>query len=77
MNVGELIAKLAKLPPSTVVVTDDNEGFGYQEDIAVYTFQGNVVRHNGWANVRDDNGRDSVETVVLISAYGHDEMEEL
>ncbi|MFF2026578.1 MULTISPECIES: hypothetical protein [Bacteria] len=77
MNVRELIAKLAQLPPSTVVVTDDNESFGYH-GIAVYTFRGHVERRNGSTDVRGDNGRDSVETVALISAFGHDdEMEEL
>ncbi|MDH6282840.1 hypothetical protein [Prescottella agglutinans] len=76
MTVGELIAKLAKLPPSTVVVTDDNESFDFDEAFA-YTFQGQIERHKHWMYVRRDNGRDDVETVLLISAFGHDDMEEL
>lgn len=76
MTVGELIAKLTQLPPSTVVVTDDNERFDFAE-IYAYTFRGQVERHEGWMHVREDNGRDDVETILLISAFGHDDMEEL
>lgn len=76
MNVGELIEKLSKLPPSAIVVTDDNEVFGYT-DADVYRFQAVVKRHNNWHSVYDDNGRDSVETVVLITMFGHDDKEEL
>ncbi|NKR41987.1 hypothetical protein GS503_14330 [Rhodococcus hoagii] len=76
MTVGELIAKLTQLPPSTVVVTDDNERFDFAE-VYAYTFRGQVERHEGWMDVREDNGRDDVETILLISAFGHEDMEEL
>ncbi|NKS29239.1 hypothetical protein GS534_00675 [Rhodococcus hoagii] len=76
MTVAELMAKLATLPPSTIVVTDDNESFGFDAAFA-YTFKGQVERHAGWVDVYEDNGRDDVETVLLISAFGHDDMEEL
>lgn len=76
MTVAELITKLAKLPASTVVVTDDNESFDFAEVFA-YTFRGQVDRRHGWIDVREDNGRDDVETILLISAFGHDDMEEL
>ncbi|AVP67331.1 hypothetical protein C7H75_05145 [Prescottella equi] len=76
MTVGELITKLSTLPPSTVIVTDDNERFDFAE-IYAYTFRGQVERHQGWIYVREDNGRDNVETVALISAFGHDDMEKL
>ena len=76
MNVGELIEKLSKLPSSTLVVTDDNEMSGYTDAIA-YRFQAVVKRHNNWNSVTDDNKRDSVETVVLITMFGHDDKEEL
>ncbi|WP_238840687.1 hypothetical protein [Prescottella equi] len=76
MTVGELMAKLATLPRSTIVVTDDNESFGFDAAFA-YKFKGQVERHAGWVDVREHNGRDDVETVLLISAFGHDDMEEL
>lgn len=76
MTVAELMTKLAKLPASAVVVTDDNERFDFAEVFA-YTFRGQVDRHDDWIDVREDNGRDDVETVLLISAFGHDNMEEL
>ncbi|NKV95045.1 hypothetical protein GS938_19940 [Rhodococcus hoagii] len=76
MTVGELIAKLTQLTPSTVVVTDDNERFDFAE-VYAYTFRGQVERHEGWMDVREDNGRDDVETILLISAFGHGDMEEL
>lgn len=76
MTVGELMAKLATLPTSTVVVTDDGESFGYDAAFA-YAFKGQVEHRKTWVDVREDNGRDDVETVLLISAFGHDDMEEL
>ncbi|QDP12570.1 hypothetical protein FNU77_24070 [Prescottella equi] len=76
MTVGELIANLTQLAPSTVVVTDDNERFDFAE-VYAYTFRGQVERHEGWMDVREDNGRDDVETILLISAFGHEDMEEL
>lgn len=76
MTVGELIAKLTTVHPSTVVVVDDNDSCGY-DDPTAYMFRGHVERHEGWASVSRDNGRDHVETVVLISKFGHDDKEEL
>lgn len=72
MTVAELIAKLATLPPETIVVTDGNESFGYH-GVTVYTFRGNVDRRRGWNDVWDDNGRDDVETIALITMFGHDD----
>lgn len=76
MTIGELIEKLSKFPSSTLVIADGE--LGYIEDPAVYRFQAHVHRNEyGHVHVTDDNGRDDVETVVLISPYGHDDKEEL
>lgn len=77
MTVGELIEKLSKLPPSTVVALDGE--FGYDAaDLDVYRFRG-VVRRSDYGNVYvyDDNSRDDVETVALISVYGQDDDKEM
>lgn len=75
MTVAELIEKLATLPPSTVVTTDTE--YGYGEFPNVYLFRGHVDRRDDGtpAWVHDDNNRDSVELVILITEYGHDDKE--
>ncbi|APE10780.1 hypothetical protein BO226_17560 [Rhodococcus sp. 2G] len=76
MTVADLIEKLSQLPLSTLVIADGE--LDYREDPAVYRFQANVHRNEyGHVHVTDDNGRDDVETVVLITPYGHDDKEEL
>lgn len=75
MNVGELIAKLSQLPPSTRVILDGE--CGYDESLTVYRFQARVERYKSLTFVHDDNGRDDVETVVLITQFGHDGKEEM
>ena len=76
MTVGELIEKLSKLPPSTVVVLDGE--FGYDADgLSVYRFQA-IVRRSEYGSiwVGDDDNRNSVETVALISGWGQDDDKE-
>ncbi|AWN04194.1 hypothetical protein KNT89_gp81 [Gordonia phage Petra] len=77
MTVAELIEKLSALPPSTVVATDSE--FGYDADVCVYQFRANVERRTDGSTswMHDDNGRDSIEPVVLITHYGHDDKEQL
>lgn len=76
MTVGELIERLSNVPPSTLVIVDGE--LDYHEDPTVYRFQAHVHRNEyGHVHVTDDNGRDDVETVVLISPYGHDDKQEL
>jgi len=75
MTVGELIEKLSTLPPSTVVAL--NGEIDYDADVDVYRFRANVERTaRGSVYVRDDNGRDDVEDVVLITQYGQDDDKE-
>ncbi len=72
MTVGELIEKLSKLPPSTLVATQSNDSY---EDISVYRFNAHVEHHGGWSDISEDNGRDDVEAVALITCYGNPDKE--
>ncbi|QMU19019.1 hypothetical protein [Gordonia rubripertincta] len=73
MTIAELIEKLSTLPPRTVVATDAEYGYGY--DPSVYLLRAHVDRRDdgtpSW--IRDDDGRNSIEPVALITSYGHDE----
>lgn len=75
MTVGELIAKLSQLPPSTVVVTDDNEVS--PSEATAYQYQARVKRHGRWIDVSDPMRGEAAETVVLITMFAHDDKEEL